>query len=653
MSDVTYADPEVAALVASSYVPVRVDTDERPDVFARYGMGGWPTTAVVLPDGHPMYYPDKEGKTRRAGGTFYSPELFRAYFGQLAGYYSANAEMVKKVSEGVDGAILARRNVDRGDVTDESLEAVIGMVLDAYKDRPVGPAPGDRHPDFEMVDLTFLYWFRKADYKVLDMGLGHLTDMARGGINDRVGGGFHRYGHDAMFIVPAFEKLPSLNAEAITAYVNAYELTVNGRFLLPVEGMLAHVLKHGIDPKTRAFIGGMAAGSSASDNGDYYTWTADEVRSLLTEEEFKIASAAWDIGPFGEMVDSAPKRNVIFLAEGPKVLAPHFEIEEKKAEQILDSALQKLRAAREARPAPPVDPTTYGDWSGMMASAFFLASRTLHRPDLARKALDALDVLMARCRDENGLIAHVCRPERSERGPQGFLSDQARVASALLDAHEQEGSAAYLAAARGLADRALQAFRETLSGGFSDRVSDPNALGLMAWPVRDLRENMAMVKVLLRLGHITGEAAYTIQARKALESWADEFAALREHAAPYAVASQMLRQPPLEILIVGDASDPALEKGRERALSLYHPWKVVRHAGAAEGAPLLRKRGLTPLSGAQVAFCVAAECGGPFPAAGPLRIHLEAFLNRGRAAPEGAGPTGGDAGKAGKRSGGE
>jgi uncharacterized protein YyaL (SSP411 family) len=163
----------------------------------------------------------------------------------------------------------------------------------------------------------------------------------------------------------------------------------------------------------------------------------------------------------------------------------------------------------------------------------------------------------------------------------------------------------------------------------------------MAWTVKDLRDNMEMVRGLLRLGSLSGDRGYFARARKVLESWADEIGPYEEHGAPYAIASQMLLTPPLEILVAVDPGDPPAAAARERALALYHPWKVVRHYTLAQGKDAMAKRGLKPLGGAQVAFCAGEECAGPYPAGEPLRKRLDAFLNRGTAAGTGKGSRGG------------
>src|SRR5262249_28078597 len=182
------------------------------------------------------------------------------------------------------------------------------------------------------------------------------------------------------------------------------------------EGRVEHVLKHGVDPTTHAFRGAMASGAGASDDGDYYTWTEDEVKAALTPEEFEVVSVAWNIFPMGEMLDTAPRKNVIFLAEGPKAIASHSKVDEKRAAEILESARVKLLAARERRKEPPVDPRTFTDSSSLMVSAFFQAGRSLHRPELTKQALAALGVLTGKCRNDDGLFAHVCDPAGGTKG---------------------------------------------------------------------------------------------------------------------------------------------------------------------------------------------------------------------------------------------
>lgn len=642
MARVTYGEPRVQQLLAERYVPIRVDADERPDLFNRFGMGSWPSSAVILYDGHPFYFPAESMKTvRRAGGAFFPPDVFFAYFSQLADHYERNRKQVHQLAQETDNRILMHRTSETGELSRESLEVVVGALLDHYGSRGRVPVEGSYHPDFPMVRLALYYWSLKSDRQVLDMALDHLVDMSRGGIHDRVGGGFFRTAHDSLFIVPSFEKLPAVNAAALDAYLDTWQATGHPAYLAVARGVLEHVREHGWNPASHSFTGAMAAWTEGGGNGDYYTWTDDELKAILTEEEFAVASAAYDIRPVGDLKDTAPRRNVIFLAEGPIMQSQRTGMPVEKVQEILEAATDKMKAARSRRVAPPVDQRVFADWSGRMISAFLHAARATLDPEAGRTALEALEILTSRCRLAQGLIAHVCQPAEMENIGLGFLTDQARVMNALVDAYEYTGRERYLTEAQGIAERVVSLFGDVTTGGFTDAVPDPEAPGLLAWPFRDMLENMALAEGLLRLGLLVGDEGLVKEGRKAVESWADDFGSLARHSASFALASQMYINPPLEILVAGGAGEgEAAARIRERALRTYHPWRIVRHWDIPRGKSELTRRGMEPLEGTQVAFCIGSDCGGPFPPDADMREKLAGFLSRenGKAGPQGSSP---------------
>ncbi len=633
MDRTIYGDPRVQALLRERYVALRVDTDERPDVFFRYGMGGWPSTSVLLSSGHPLYFPEPDGRTiKRAGGTRFTPESLLAYLGQLADYYAESREQVHSLSEATDARILQQRNAERAELTPQALEVVIGALLDKYGARPAEETPGEHHPDFALARLGFYYWHLKSDRKILDMALGHLVELSRGGVHDRIGGGFFRYAKDALFHHTAFEKLPSTNADALAAYLEAWQITNHPAYRIVARGVIDHLERHAWSPASRSFVGAMNAWSPGGGNGDYYTWTVEEVESLLTPEEYAVTAAAFEIGAVGEMTETAPRRNIIFMREGPTLYSQRTGMPKERAEELLASAVAKMKTARESRPAPAVDPRTFVDASGRLVSAFLRAAEVLGEEDLARLALEALDILMARCRSTEGLMAHVCEPARGQMSPQGFLSDQARLIGALVDAYEHTGDGRRLVAAQGLAVRAAELFKDVSTGGFSDTVANPDAPGLMGWPYRDMTENMAMAEALLRLGLLADDPLLVRAGRRAVESWADEYGAIARDASSFALASQHFLTPPLEILVGGGAGADEAAALRARVLRLYHPWRIVRHYAGEEGAAEVRRRGMEPTAGPFVAFCIEKECEGPMAPDADLDAGLKAFLKPGAAA---------------------
>jgi uncharacterized protein YyaL (SSP411 family) len=187
-------------------------------------------------------------------------------------------------------------------------------------------------------------------------------------------------------------------------------------------------------------------------------------------------------------------------------------------------------------------------------------------------------------------------------------------------------------------DRAVSIYRSTLAGGFSDRATESDVPGLLMWQARAPEEEMAQVEVLLRLHHLSGEESYRAAARTALEAWADEFGALNERGASYALAAAKHLQPPLRVIVLGGEKDPGMETLRRRAARLYHPWRVIEHPESTEGGESMKSRfGLEPSGGPEVAFCFARDCAGPFSAEENLRRRLRGFLNKGAAVPTGGG----------------
>ncbi|HXI04651.1 MAG TPA: DUF255 domain-containing protein [Candidatus Saccharimonadales bacterium] len=631
MREATFGDPRVQSLIRDRYVGVRVDTDERPDIFSRYGMGGWPSVAVVLSNGHPFYFPEPSGKSvMRAGGTYFTPEKFLAYFGQLADYWDENRDKVESLSKETDNRVLQHRDSARADLSPKALEVVIGALLDRYGQRSDKAQMGAFLPEFDVSELGFYYWHLKSDHKVLQMALNHLVDLARGGIHDRIGGGFFRASTDSFYRIPSFEKLPSTNADALEAYLHAWQVTRHPAYFALAREILDFEMAHGINPASHSFMGSIAAWSPDGGDGDYYTWTQDELRAILTDEEFKVASEAFDIEPLGEMTETAPRRNVIFMQAGPVIQAQQSGTPAEQVEKVLDSAVAKMLAAREKRPAPPVDTRTYGDWSGRMIRAFLDAAIPLGEPEAASKALEALGILMDHCRTTAGLVAHLCVPDQLKAGDLGFLSDQARVILALLAAYEYTADAHYLTKAEGLAVRASGTFEDVSTGGLTDAIADPNAPGLLAWPYRDLNENMAMDEALLRVGLLAGDDSLVKAGRKAAESWADDFGGVAVHASSFALTSQMYLNPPLEVLVFGADGDSAeAVAARREIMKVYHPWRIVRHVPAVNAASEMQRRGLKPAEGISVAFCVGADCSGPWPVDGSLGKHLGDFLKPG------------------------
>jgi hypothetical protein len=631
MAETTFNDPRVVELIEKSFVPVRVDPLLRPDLFLRYGMGGWPTTAFLLPSAQPFYFPDAQRRIVRSGGNFYAPEVLATYLAQLAEYFAANSEAAEKSADELARGMLQRKEVGEAPLTRDMLEVTATKMMEAYAGLVPDPTVKvGRHPDVDAIELGLHYYtLRGQNREVLDVALRLLTDMARGGIRDQLGGGFHRFAADQAWRVPAFEKPLSVNAEMMQAYTDVYKVTGNALFLKVAEGIAGYVLGTLGDPEGW-FYAYQAADARSGEDGDYYTWTLEEARDALGEEERALVLQAFDIGEWGEMVDSSPRRNVLFVQEGPKLLADRFTLSEEKASELLEAGRAKLLAARSRRTAPPVGKVLIVEANAAIGAALLHLGDARGRADLRAAGLKAIQFAWDKARSpESGLMDRAWDPVKGRAGLAELFVDQVQMVGALIAAHESTGEARWLDNARQLADTARKAFAHSLEGGWMDRLYAAEAPGLLSWPMRSLRDNALFAGSLLRLHHLTGEAAggpYAAAARKALESWGDEFARYKEGSAPFGLAADRAQTPPLEVLLVGTASDAGYDVLEQKSRALYHPWKILRHVPASDAAALLAPRKMDPPQGAAALLCQADRCAGPFTSEDNLRDRLAAFL---------------------------
>ncbi len=633
MAEATLAAPQIESVLAESFIPIRVDALIRPDIAARYTVGGWPTTAILIPSGQPLYYLDAATlKMTQAGGNYFDATDLAPYLRGLAANYQTNKEEAQKAADSLQEAALKRKEVADAPVTKELIEVAVNKLLDAYaKWEPDFSRKESRYPDGDSAELAFEYFARKGNRQVLDAMLKTLTEMARGGIRDQIGGGFHRAAQDDAWCVPNFEKTLSVNAEMLLVYAQVLRVTGNGRYLPVAEGIADYALGTLRDP-AGWFYAYQAADSRLGEDGDYYTWTLEEASSALSEEERKIILPLYDIHEWGELLNSAPRRNVLFLREGPHWLAQRLGMEESKVAAIFEAGRGKLLQARSRREAPAVGKVLVTDANAEMAAALVAAGDLLKRPELRDAGLKAIDVVWDKTWDSGrGRMDHAWSPEAGRLGLTDLFTDQVWMTRALLAAFESSGDQRHLDRARRLAETTMADFADSINGGYMDRTSWPDGPGLLSWPARSLRDNSYFAEALLRLRHLTGEQKYATAARKALESWADEFSARKEMASPFGLAADRLLNPPLMILVVGSPADPGYAALQEKARSLYHPWKLVRYLGADTAAPVLRASQVTPPEGAACVFCLDSRCSAPYTKDANLMTKLEEFLQPDRA----------------------
>src|SRR5438477_5275082 len=290
--------------------------------------------------------------------------------------------------------------------------------------------------------------------------------MARGGVYDQLAGGFHRYSVDERWIVPHFEKMCYDNSELLKNYVHAYQVTGSNFFAAVARDIIRWMDEWLSDREHGGFYASQDADYSMDDDGDYFTWTHDEMKAVLSEQEAAVAGLHYDINEIGEMHHN-PAKNVLYQRAPVEEISARLKISAERVGEILQSAKQKMYAARLLRPTPYIDRTVYVSWNALCVSAYLHAALALDLQEAGSFALRSLDrILSDAWRPEAGLNHVVAYSDASaaQRDTPGFLDDYAFTAIACLDAYESTADLGYFRAAKQITDQMIERFYESGAG---------------------------------------------------------------------------------------------------------------------------------------------------------------------------------------------
>ena len=617
----SYDNPAIAELINAHFVPVKVDRDERPDVDVRYqhavnaisGQGGWPLTAFLTPDGKVFF-----------GGTYFPPDAvggrpgFRQVLGAVAEFYRTKRDQAHAYADELHQALrrLGDARASEDTLSPALVDGAAAACVRAFDPRHGGFGGAPKFPHAGAVELLLRRHDRTGDPEALAIATRTLEAMAKGGVYDQLGGGFHRYSVDASWTVPHFEKMLYDNSELLRNYVHAYQVSGTARFRDVARGIVAYVSDTLMDPDRGGFYASQDADISLEDDGDYYPWTEEEAAAVLPAEELRAVRIAYHLGGRGEMSHD-PRRHVLFVAEEPEGVAARLGRPLEETRALLDGALRRLREARAARPAPFVDRTVYAGWNGMMISAFLDAARGLGDLDARRAALLALDRVVADARAPGCGFRHTVG---ADGGVGGLLDDQVHMARALLDAYEHTGLDPYLLIAADTMDYVLSEFAAP-AGAFYDVAGGdargPKGLAVSYVPLQDSPTpsgNAVAVLVLDRLAALSGRERYRDAAERALRASAPGALDQGLFAATLALALDLHLEPPPHVVIVGPRDDARTLALHAAALGAYR-YGAVAHVydpAAASGAlPAVAPALDGTAEGPRAFVCTATACAPP------------------------------------------
>src|SRR5579862_1382673 len=518
----SYDNPEIAQIVNERFIAVKVDRDERPDIDSRYqvavssisGQGGWPLTAFLTPDGKPFY-----------GGTYFPPDdhygrpSFKRVLLAISDAYRDKHGDVVEQAKLVEGAISNAESLSGkgGKFSPTVIKVIVNSAMKMFDPEHGGFGSAPKFPHPSALDLLIDQYVRTGDDQLRQVFVTTLESMARGGVYDQLAGGFHRYSVDERWVVPHFEKMSYDNSELLKNYIHAYQVTGSEFFADVARDIIRWMDEWLSDGEQGGFYASQDADYSMDDDGDYFTWTVDEARAVLTEEEAQAACLYYDINEIGEMHHN-PAKNVLFVRASVDEIARRLNLPTEQVRSLLQCAKQKMYAARLKRPTPYVDKTVYTGWNALCISAYLEAAKVLHLDSVRHFALRSLDRILAEARVGNELHHVVAYADQAveHREISGVLDDYAFTVVACLDAYEASADLSYFHFAQAIADTMLKLFFDPIDGGFFDtaRESEGRGFGVLSASRKPFQDsptpagNPVAAIALLRLYAYTNEQKY-------------------------------------------------------------------------------------------------------------------------------------------------
>jgi hypothetical protein len=577
----SFENEDVARILNEHFVPVKVDREERPDldrvymlfVQASTGSGGWPMSVWLTPEGKPFF-----------GGTYFPPDTrygrpgFGAILKRLA---QAWREERGKIEE--SGAHVLEQLVqysqqggeNRGQVGQNALDSAFFAFRRSFDARlgGFGSAPKFPRPSI------FNFLLRYDNDEARDMVLVTLREMAKGGMHDQLGGGFHRYSVDENWFVPHFEKMLYDQAQLAISYLEAYQITGDAQYADVARDIFTYVLRD-LSSSEGGFYSAEDADSAADpahpndkSEGAFYIWSQQEIVDALGEPDASIFCQRFGVKPNGN-VDEDPHgeftgRNILYQASEQPGPVP---------------GLAKLLELRSRRPRPHLDDKILAGWNGMMISAFAKGAQILGDQRYEQAAREARNLLYRHLwREADSTLLR--RYRDGDAAIEAFLDDYAALINALVDLYETAFDPADLKWAAQLAERAIALFEDKEGGGFFSSPANQSDLVLRLKDDYDGAEpsgNSVMALALLRLARITGREDFRRSAERTLEAFSGRMLAGGAGLPQMLVAQMFAMGKPMEIVLAGPRDQQAalLTEIRKRFL----PNAVVMQASEAPNA---------------------------------------------------------------------
>ncbi|GAB6946959.1 thioredoxin domain-containing protein [Vulcanisaeta sp. JCM 16161] len=569
MDETTYKDPEVVQLINDYFIPIKIDRDERPDIDRRYqeaalliaGQGGWPLTVFATPKGEAIY-----------AGTYFPPRdvmglpgMVRVLRAVLDAYRSKRDQLNELIKQVNDAIMSSYVSTVIGDVNVGVIDEVLTKIIDMYDNEYGGFSTAPKFPQVTYHALLLYRGFYVSN-AVINIVHDTLIRMGRGGIYDQLGGGFHRYSVDRAWLIPHFEKLLIDNAELLMNYAETYTVTGDDELRSISLGIINYV-NSTLANAEGGYYASQDADVDFKDEGGYYKWSIDELRSLLSNDEFNVAY--WYFGIFKFQ---SGEKAVLHRALSIEEVANKLGINADQARILLGSVIKKLIDTRSSRKSPRVDTTIYAGWSSAMAVAYALAGDYLGISTI-NYSLRAVDFIMNKMYI-NGELRRAFRC--NVLSMPGLLEDYSYALLAAITAYSHTGNRRYLEFAVRLGYDIINKF-EAPDGGFYDTTMPDIPMAQRIKPIGDTPNwspNSLALIALMNLYRVTGINRFRRGVDNGIRALYPLAVRYGPGAASYFIALDWYLRDPPKVVIIGD-EDNEFMRLLNVALSTFRPGKLV------------------------------------------------------------------------------
>jgi hypothetical protein len=566
----SFENDQIADILNREFVAIKVDREERPDIDRIYmtfvqastGSGGWPMSVWLTPDLQPFF-----------GGTYFPPVNrfghpgFPSVLTQIASAWRTQqpeiADSARDAVEQLRKQVAVEPAQSRGDVDISALDTGFFVFRRTFDSHLGGFGGAPKFPRPSVLNFLLRYYARTKSEEALEMVLKTLREMAKGGMHDQLGGGFHRYSVDERWFVPHFEKMLYDQGQLAIAYLEAFQITNDEQYAAVARRIFDYVLRDMTDAGG-AFYSAEDADSAADASkpnekgeGAFYIWSAAEIRSLVGTPVSDWFCHRYGVIETGNVANDPHQeftgRNILYEANEIEDTALHFDRPVEEVRDALAKASETLLAARGKRPRPHLDDKVLTSWNGLMISALAKGGAILNEPRYADAARRAAEFVIATMYNPaSGILLR--RYRAGDAAIPGFLDDYALFTQALLDLYEAQFGRRHLALALQLTEKQRALFEDAAGGAFFSSTDGERDLLLRVKEDYDGAEpsgNSVALSNLYRLAQIFNREDLRASAERLLAAFAPRVLAVPAALPAMLAACEFQLGEPRQIVIVG------------------------------------------------------------------------------------------------------